>query len=305
MTRTPAAIWRDYWFRPVAPDALGLCRILFYATLLALYGGEDFTFVAALAPLHWAPISFFAITAPAGPPPGATLAALDFVWKLGLLGAMAGIATRVSTALACLLGLYLIGLTYCVSRPSHEMAAAAIALVIFALARCGDAWSIDAMLARRRAPRAVPAPSGEYRWPIRFVRVVISLAFFTAGLSKLRDGGLGWIFSDTLRLTMIEREVPLGLWLAQWPWVCRALAGSVVCIELLHPLALVSRRAACVLIPASIGFLLGSWLVLGIPFLPLLVLHVVWLPWNDLVASTRGAAGFAAPRRLAARARAS
>lgn len=300
MTRSLAESWHDSWFRPAPPGALGLCRLLFFAMLLALYGGADFTFVAAVAELRWEPISFLAIAAPAGPPSADVLAGLQLVWKLALFAAMAGIATRLSTAIACLLGIPLIGLTYCVSRPSHEMAAAAITLVVFALAWCGDAGSVDALLARRRGRPAL-APSGEYRWPIRFVRVVISLAFFSAGLSKLRNGGLGWIFSDTLQLTMAERGLPLGLWLAQWPRVCRALAGGVVCIELLHPLALVSRRAACLFVPGSIGLLLGFWIVLGIPFWPLLFLHVFWLPWDDLAALPRRRANAASRRRLAGR----
>ena len=41
--------WRAFWFRPADARALALCRILFYAMLLALYGREDFTFVARVA----------------------------------------------------------------------------------------------------------------------------------------------------------------------------------------------------------------------------------------------------------------
>jgi len=275
--------WREFWFRPADARALAQCRILFYAMLLALYGREDFTFAARVAELHWDPVSFFEIVAPAGPPSARVLGTLQLVWKISLLAALAGVATRVSTAVACLLGLYLIGLTYCVSRTSHEMAAPSIALAILALSRCGDVWSVDALVARRRAARLAPAPSDEYRWPIQLVRVVISLAFFGAGLSKLRGGsGLGWIFSDTLQLTLADRAMPLGLAIAQWPWLCRGLAAGVVFVELLHPLALVSRRAACVFVPGSMLLLLGFWLALGIPFWPLLGLHAFWIPWDAI-----------------------
>lgn len=278
--------WNSYWFRPAPAEALGLCRILFYAMLLLLYGREDFRFVTDLATLRWAPVSFLALTAPAGPPSAGEIEAMQIVWRLALLAACVGLATRLSTAVALLLGIHLIGYTYCVSRQSHEMAAPMIAMAILPLSRCGDAWSLDALLARRRgAP--TPLPSGEYRWPIHFVRVVISLAFFSAGLSKLRNGGLGWIFSDTLQLTLAERELPLGLWLAQWPLVCRALAGSVVFVELFHPIALFSRRAACFFIPGSIGMLIGFRLAMGISFWPLLLLHLFWIPWDRLLFSER------------------
>lgn len=271
--------WPASWFRPASPQALALCRILFYAMLLALYGGTQFRFVAEVAPLYWEPISFLAILAPEGPPSADAIGVLQLVWKIALVASLAGLATRVSTAVACGLGLYLIGLSYCVSRPSHEMAAAAIALLVLALSRCGDVWSLDALLSRRRDV----AWSGEYRWPIQLVRVAISLAFFSAGLSKLRNGGLGWIFSDTLQLTIAERALPLGVWLAQWPAACRALAAGIITIELFHPLALFSRRAACFFVPGSIAMLLGFWLVLGIPFWPLLWLHGFWIPWDRLL----------------------
>jgi hypothetical protein len=286
--RRGVGAWHSFWFRPADPRALALCRILFFAMLLALYGREDFTFVAPLAALHWDPVSFFEIVAPAGPPSARAIEALQIVWRISLVAALAGVATRVSTAVACMVGIYLIGLTLCVSRTSHEMAAASIALVILALSRCGDVWSVDALVARRRAARPAPAPSGEYRWPIQLVRVVISLAFFGAGLSKLRGGGgLGWIFSDTLQLTLADRALPLGLAIAQWPWLCRGLAAGVVLVELLHPLALVSRRAACVLVPGSVLLLLGFWLGMGIPFWPLLGLHAFWIPWDAVFAGAQ------------------
>lgn len=278
--------WRTFWFRPASAQALGLCRILFFAMLLALYGASDFRFVAELAPLYWEPISFFAIGPLAAPPSAAMIGALQLIWKLSLVTAFAGLATRLSTAVACLLGLYLIGLTYCVSRMSHEMAAAGIAAVVLAFSRCGDAGSVDSLLARRRGVSA-PAPNAEYRWPIQLVRVVISLAFFTAGLSKLRNGGVAWIVSDTLQLTIAERGLPLGLWLAQWPLACRALAAGIVFVEFFHPLALFSRRAACFFIPASMLLLLGFWLVMGVGFWPLFLLHLFWIPWDRLFFAER------------------
>lgn len=275
----------SFWFSPRRPEPLALCRIVFCGALFALYAGEDFRFAAALAPLHWEPISFVALLAP-GPPSAAAVGVLQVIWKASLLATALGVATRPASAIAFLGAAWLFATVYGVARTSHEMAAATLALGVLALSRCGDAWSVDAALARRRG-RTAPEASAEYRWPIQLVRVVVCLTFFGAGVSKLRDGGLAWIFSDSLQLLIAERALPFGLWIASHPLLCRALAAGVVLVETLHPLALVSPRAAALLVPASFGMLLGFRAAMGVPFWPLAALHVFWIPWDRLLARRR------------------
>lgn len=271
--------WHRHWFTPAAPHALALCRVVLYLGLLLAYAFEDLGFVPALAELRWAPISFFALIAPHGPPSAEVLGALQWAWRASLVAAILGLWTRASTMIAAVLGLYLLGLPYCVSRMSHELAAPALALIVMAFARCGDALSLDA---RRRPP---VVPSLDHRWPIQLVRAIISVAFASAGLAKLRHGGLDWITSDNLLLLIAQRDTPLGRALIEAPALCQALAAATVIIELFHPLALLDRRAAALWVPAGVAMLVGSYLALGVPFWPLVVLHVFWLPgaWFERV----------------------
>ena len=92
-----------------------------------------------------------------------------------------------------------------VMRSVHRYASDAMVLtmLILALSRCGDAWSLDAVIRRRRGV-AEPAASGEYRWPVRMVWLLLSIVFCAAGASKLVRSGFEWITSDHFALTLIQ-----------------------------------------------------------------------------------------------------
>lgn len=266
--------WRRFWFTPRAPEHLALGRIVLFTVVLVLYGFDDLSFLPDVAALRWRPISFFAWIVPDGPPSAAVIEALQWGWRLALIATIAGLWTRVVAPVAALLGLFLIGLPYCASRMSHEMAAAGLAMLVVAAARSGDALSLD----RWRAGAPVP-PSPEHHWPVQLIRALISVAFFAAGLSKLRYGGLDWITSDNLQLYLGTRDEAVGLALAEHPLLCRALAAVTVVVELFHPLALVSRRAAMLWVPAGLACLVGFHLSLGASFWALMAIHLFWLPW--------------------------
>jgi hypothetical protein len=255
--------WDQFWFSPVRPEPLAIARIVLYGTLLALYGFDDLAFVPELAALRWKPLSIFAVIHPSGPPSATTIAALQWTWRVALVLGMIGFRARIAAIVAALLGLYLIGLPYNVSRLSHEAAAAVIALWVLVFA-------------------------GAHRWPIRLMQVILSLAFFSAGLAKLRHSGLDWIAPENLSLLLHQRAQPLGLLLADSPIVCSGLATLTLAVEVLHPLALFSKRAAMILVPSGVAMLLGSWLLLGIPFWPLLALQVFWTErfWDQKSSAT-------------------
>lgn len=265
-----------FWFAPAPAWPLAASRIAFYAAVLLLYGAEDFRFVVPLGEIHWRPTSFLHGLAPDGPPPAAVIGVMQWTWRVSLVAALLGLATPAATAAAALLGLPLLAFPYAASRVTHESAAMALGLVVLALARSGDALSLDRRLARR--PR--PAPSGEYRWPIATMRVVLSLVFLSAGLAKIGVSGLEWITTDHLALLLAAREQPLAGMIVESDLACHALAAATVGIEVLHPLALVSPVLAAVLVPAGLGLLGGILLLMGIPFWPLVATHVFWIPWH-------------------------
>jgi hypothetical protein len=290
--------WLRFWFEPSSPLSLGICRVLFFGFLLVLYVPRDFAAWGRVSSVFWEPTWLFQVLRlPLLPAPALEL--LQWVWKAALALSCVGLLTRLATGVAFILGAYLIGLPHCFGKIHHNEAVVVLVLGILALSRCGDAVSLDRLIRRRRDPDSRPdgpPRSGEYTWPVRMVWVVMALVFFAAGLAKLRHSGLVWVTSDNLAIMMIQnnyakvRTDPLTMWglvLARHGWLCRALAGATLAVELGYPLALVSRRARWLFVPASCLMVVGIRLVLGPAFEQFLVCSLFWVPWDRLVGRIR------------------
>lgn len=284
----PTLRWRAFWFAPASPVNLAVCRILFFGALALHYAPLDLHAWGDVAPVFWSPPWSFALLGlpvlRSGP-----LLVVEWTWKLALIAACVGLATRVSTALCLVLGFYLLGLPNGFGKIHHYDAVVVFAFAILALARSGDALSLDRWLARTPPPIAA---SGEYTWPIRMVWLLMALLFFGAGVSKLRTSGLAWIFSDNLAVFLVQAQyhygnaVPatsFGLVLARHPWLCRALAAATVLGEIGYPLALISRRARVLLVPGVLLMQIGIRVLLGPSFLAWMLCNVFWVPWDRVL----------------------
>ncbi len=185
----------------------------------------------------------------------------------------------------------MIGLQFNYGYLHWAHAVAPIVMGVLALAPCGDAVSLDAII-RKYATGHVAGPGGQYQWPIQLVRVIFVTVFLAAGLAKLRAAGFEWVTSDTLRNYLLENQYvfradavtawsrPLADWLILRPSLCRILAGLVLTLELTAPAALVSRRTRMWLIPALFGFQIGNALLLYQDFFfAYLGLYAFWAPW--------------------------
>lgn len=292
--------WRRFWFAPSSPTTLGVCRAVFFAGILILYAPRDFRELADFPPVFWTPVTLLKVLhLPLLP--REILGLVAMVWKVALAAACLGLLTRWSTAVSLVLGVYLIGALASFGQITHTHMAVVFTLGILALSRSGDAWSLDRLIRVGRSGPGVPRvePSGEYTWPIRMVWLVLALIFLGAGISKLRHSGLAWAFSDNLALILIVRNydagwtppTPLGLYLAEQRWLCRALALGTLVIELGYPLALLSRAARWVAVPGMFLMLGGFRLLMGPVFYPLMVCHVFWIPWEQVGGWIRGRVG--------------
>ncbi len=139
-------------------------------------------------------------------PPG-WLDTAVLIWRISLLTAAIGLATRISLWTTFILGFYLLALPNHFGRLEHTDGVLVFLLGTLALSRCGDAWSVDAWLKNRsRRGERVEASTqhDRYRWPIRMAQVVLCCVFFAAGLSKIINGGWTWVTSDTLSIILIK-----------------------------------------------------------------------------------------------------
>lgn len=299
------AAWHRFWFAPAAPWRLGLCRAVFFASFYVLYLARiDLRWYALFPEGFFRPRSFFAwlSLSPAG---GETLHWLVTGFELAVLLAAVGLLTRVATAASFGLGLYVIGLQFNYGYLHWAHAIVPIVMGVLALAACGDALSLDALI-RKRTTGWVPRAGGPYRWPIQLVRVIFVTVFLAAGLSKLRAAGLTWVTSDTLRNYLLENQYvfradavtawsrPLVDWLVLHPNLCRLLAGMTLGLELGAPAALISRQARRLLIPALFLFQVGNALLLYQDFFfAYLGLYAFWVPWPRVCRAAATALGAA------------
>ncbi|HWM88934.1 MAG TPA: HTTM domain-containing protein [Kofleriaceae bacterium] len=204
------------------------------------------------------------------PPPAALVIALGAATWLSGLGFLLGWRFRVTGPLHALL--LLASLTYCNSwgQIFHTENMTVIYVLVLAVTRAADAYSLDA---RRRG---VPAPHGRYGWPLALLMVVAVACYFIAGVAKVRWGGSGWAGGEVLRHTIAAdsmRKVVLGsqhspvaeLLLGQ-VWLFRGLAVLTLVVELGAPLALLGRRIALVWVVAVLGFHFGVFALMAILF---------------------------------------
>ncbi len=288
---TLAAAWNRFWFAPAAPWRLGLGRVCFFASFYGLYlAPSDLRLYALFPDGFFQPRSFFAwLSLPAAG--WETLGWLVAAFELSVVLAALGLLTRIATAASFVLGLYVIGLQFNYGYLHWAHAVVPLVMGVLALAPCGDALSLDALLRKYTTGRVV-SPGGQHRWPVQLVRLIFVTVFLAAGLSKLRAAGLSWVASDTLRNYLIENQYvfradattawgrPLAEWLVLHPGLCRVLAGLTLALELSAPAALVSGRARQLLIPALFLFQLGNaQLLYQNFFFAYLGLYAFWVPW--------------------------
>lgn len=284
----PLRVWGRYWFAPEAPLNLGLCRAAFFGVMFWFYCGRDYSAWAAVDDSLRATLPLFRVIGTSQTV--ANLAIMQLVWKVALLLACFGLLTRPAAILSALLGAFVLGQAHNYGKTHHFDAVLVLTMFVLAASRGGDAFSVDALVLRWRG-RAAPQPSGDYRWPVRAVWMILSIAFFAAGLSKLRNGGLNWMSADSTSLTLLQAQQHVanadpptrwGVFIAQFPMICSFIGIGSVLIEVGYPLAMFSKRARWIFVPSAILMQTGIWLLLGPTFLQFMFCNVFWIPWDKL-----------------------
>ncbi len=268
---------------------LGLYRVVYgaFALLVVAPGHGPYARFAALAEL---PPDFFA--PPAGPfrllhamPPGwvvglgeaalvAALVALTLGWRTRL----ASVATGV-----LLLGLY--GLLYSFGKINHNLLFLLTPLVM-AFSGWGAALSLDAQAETRRAGSDTGrAPAA---WPLFVLALLVGLAWFMAGFSKLIGGWLdpgsravqGHVIKQVVLRARTDLLAPFaaalpgsGLWeLADW---------TTVLFELSVLAAALHVRVARVMVSLAVLFHTGTALLMNISFFAVFVpVYAAFVDWD-------------------------
>ena len=300
--------WNRFWFEAASPDNLALCRIILFGAMFLYYlltpwlfpsWGylENFVPWGSVSRTFWHPVWLMSVL---HLPPASTqvLGAIQIVWRAALLFSCIGLFTRISTALSFVFGLYLFGVPASFGKIHHTEQALIFLFLIMAFSRCGDTFSIDALIRRSKAgaTQKPPVMSGEYTWPVRMIWTVIALIYFAAGVSKLRHSGFEWITSDNMRYVLTLQYYhpsladPLTSWglaMARSAVIPRLLAAIGMILELAMPIALFSPRSRCVLVPSVVAMQFGIALLMGPNFYQMILCQLLWVPWDRIVLRCR------------------
>lgn len=297
--------WNNFWFEPVPADNLGLCRIILYGFVFLFYvltpilfkswgWHQDFTLWGQVSNAFWFPVWLFAkLHFPqlsTGP-----LILVQSIWQVSLLLSCVGLFSRFSTAVSFIFGVYLFGLPNSFGKIHHLEQVLVWAFMVMAFSRCGDAWSLDALIRKSRTspPEKEPIRSGEYTWPVHLIWVISAVLYLEAGLSKLRHSGLRWVTGATMQNSLLRAfyhgtdAEPLtrwGLFFAQSHWLSSALAAGSLVFELGLVVAIFSPKSRWILIPGVIIMQTGIAFLMGPNFYQLIACQAIWVPWDKVIA---------------------
>ena len=206
------------------------------------------------------------------------------------LTALVGFATRTSLLLLTFGLWFFVSHMYSYADVHHTQAPFAIFLLALAFSPAGDSLSIDALIRRRRArgaglPTPITRSTDTAMWPLKLAHVVLAMTYFSTGISKLLVGGLRWMNGYTLQYYTfrdgIDRNIPVGVWLAHFHTVCVLLAIGTILFEVFYFVSILVPRVARFIFVGAILFHISLYVISGHPFFEHIVLNVILLLFLD------------------------
>jgi hypothetical protein len=244
-----AALWQrvlSRYLHPAGPERLAVVRVFVGAFAIGylIYRYRVLSGAASLDPAAFAPVGIVRLID--APLPLATTRVIYACTLALAIPFTLGIAFRWLAPVFALLVLWL-----CTYRSSWGMIFHSDNLLVWHIAILACVQADGALaLTRPRAPKAHVA----YGWPLRFIMIVTALAYFVAGVAKVRGTGLHWLSGDALRhhvafnairkLELGSTTSSLTTWLVRHDAVFVPMAWGTLLLELGGPLALVHRRTA-------------------------------------------------------------
>jgi hypothetical protein len=232
--------WDRFWFTPAEPHTLALIRILGGAMLLYTHLVWSLDLIAFLGPESWIPREaslelhhqsyawshLWFIDSPA------LLWTQHLVVLIVFAMLTLGLCSRVTAVLGCL-----ITISYCHRLEGAlfglDQVNAMIALYLM-IGPCGAVYSLDRLLANRRAggklPAAAPSVSGNIA--VRLLQLHLCIVYLFSGVSKMRgemwwDGSAVWYAISNLEYQSLDIT-----WLVSFPWLIALLSNATVFWEM-------------------------------------------------------------------------
>lgn len=148
----------------------------------------------------------------------------------------------------------------------------------------GDFISMTGLTVSTLAMFVIWAAEGseEYRWPVVFAQLFLSISFLLSGVMKLRYVGLRWYTGSNLSQIALTSwslsDRPAALWIANHPMVSWMVALGSATLDGLFVFAVFSRPLRWIVVPLAIVAAAVRSAAFGYHWLamPLLLLFVDW-----------------------------
>jgi len=280
--------WNAYWFPETSTLYLAITRIVIVGAQLFLLArplGQHLNLVEKNREFINPQLLISAVAAivpnevfftPSG------FKALYWIIMAAGIAALVGVFTRPALFIFALGTWILITHIYSFGDRHHPEAVFAIVLMTLAFAPSGDSLSVDVWLRRRsRARGAPPQRVDTAMWPLKLAHVLLAMTYFSAGVSKLIFSGPRWLNGYTLQshtfADAINRDMPLGIWLAQQHTLAIVLSVFTILLEIFFLVSLILPRTAPFIFVSAFFFQVGLLLTARHVFFEHMVLLVLLL----------------------------
>ena len=212
--------------------------------------------------------------------------AFKSVLLLSLLLSTFGLLTSVSTKVSLLLVIFYEGLVRSFGHYNHDEMLAVYYLVVLAFVPCGDDFSLDHWLGRKRAGQS----SFAYGYPVLLMQSLMAWVYFSSALVKMRVAGLKYLSADNLPVLAIfhsldnlhDTSFRLAFWLPQVRVVLPFVVGLVLVWELFFPVAIVWRRARWWILGFGVLFHIATLFLMNIFFPYQLAMYLIFVDWDKV-----------------------
>lgn len=267
------ATWNAFWFGRTSARNLAVARIALAGTALWIVLSR-FDLPSVIEFPMWSDISLAARLRYFIGLPLLAERILFGVLHGTLVLAIAGVAPRATAFISALLMYHFAPFEALFWTTNPYLRGLTIPLLgLFALAFC-----VDTERATLRSNEEVS------RWPVAMVQLVLAQMYFFAGYAKLVTSGLQWASGENMRrwLVLLDQTygggAMIGTQLAASPLAPGLIGWTALTFELIFPIALVSRTARRVLVPAALLFHLANiWIYhIVLQDIPLLIVFADW-----------------------------
>ena len=212
--------------------------------------------------------------------------AASYLFIIACVGGILGFFSRTSAAIAAILGLYVLGIPQFFGKIDHYHHLLWFAAIL-AASPCGDALSIDSLMAaRKKKTDETVASSAVYALPIKFTMLLMGVIYFFAGVWKFVIGGFGWATGDTMKYILYAQWFRLN-WMPafridQYPALYISAGMGVMIFELGFIVLLLFPRLRKFAAIGGLLFHLSVYLFAHINFWTLALCYVVFIDFEPL-----------------------